>query len=224
MRKGRGVWAVSAVMVLLGFLVMVQLRAAAGGSGLDNLSTQDLTVLVANLNTRNDQLRAEVTSLTQQLQTLQSGQAQGASALGALQADLQETRLWAGLAPVQGRGVQVQVIGPLPASAANQLLDDLRNAGAEALEVGGVRVVPGSVAAGPTGELSIENTALPNTFTVDAIGNPLNLTAALTRIGGTISQIEATNPDVQLGVTPVDQMTIPSTQRNLEPANASPQP
>ncbi len=224
MRSGRGPWVVAAVMALLGFLAMIQLRAAAGGSGLGNLSTQDLTVLVANLNQRNDALRTQVSSLSLQLQNLQSGQAQGASALDALRTDLQETRMWAGLDPVRGRGVQVQVSGPVAGTSVDQLLDELRNAGAEALAVQGVRVVPGSVVAGPAGELSIENTALPASFTIDAIGNPLNLTAALTRMGGAVSQIEVTNPDVQIGVTPVDLLTLPATQRTLVPANATPQP
>ena len=48
---------IAAVAFVLGLLVVVQLRAQAGTTGLAALSAQDLTVLVANLNERNDQFR-----------------------------------------------------------------------------------------------------------------------------------------------------------------------
>ncbi len=54
---------IAAVALILGILVVIQLRSEAGGSGLAQLSSQDLTVLVANLNARNDQLRSESSSL-----------------------------------------------------------------------------------------------------------------------------------------------------------------
>ena len=62
--------AIAAVAAILGLLVVVQVRSQAGPSGLAQLSSQDLTVLVANLNARNDQLRREGSSLEQELATL----------------------------------------------------------------------------------------------------------------------------------------------------------
>ena len=51
---------ITAVAFVLGLLVVVQLRGQAGGSLLATLSSQDLTILVANVNTGNDRLRSEV--------------------------------------------------------------------------------------------------------------------------------------------------------------------
>ncbi|MFL5675519.1 MAG: hypothetical protein ACJ779_10960, partial [Chloroflexota bacterium] len=65
------------VAALLGILVVVQLRSQAGPSGLAQLSSQDLTVLVANLNARNDQLRRETSLLEGELGTLQANRARG---------------------------------------------------------------------------------------------------------------------------------------------------
>ena len=60
MHRSRSQLTIAAVALVLGLLVVVQLRAQAGSAGLAQLSSQDLTVLVANLNDRNDQLRREV--------------------------------------------------------------------------------------------------------------------------------------------------------------------
>jgi uncharacterized protein YlxW (UPF0749 family) len=208
--------------VLLGLLVVVQLRAQAGGTGLETLSAQDLSDLVANLNTRNDQLRTEVATTQAQLDALTAAQARGDTSLGQLQNDLARVKAWAGLLPVSGQGIQIDVAGPISSIAADDLLNELRNAGAEALGVAGVRVVPGSVIGGDPGGLSVEDTALSDPFEVDAIGNGPTLTGSLTRAGGIIAQVKATFPGVTITVTPVDLITLPATNRPLVPSDASP--
>ena len=102
------------------------------------------------------------------------------------------------------------------------LLNELRNAGAEAIAVDGVRIVMGVVVAGAPGELSVENSPLGEAFEIRAIGSPQILTGTLTRIGGVIAQIGTTYPDATLTVTPVERLTLPATERSLVPSNAEP--
>ncbi len=222
MRSRRAQLSIGFVALVLGFLSIVQLRAQAGGTGLANLSSQDLTTLIANLNQRNAQLSTEVSTLQAQARDLQAARTLGVSAIGGLQNDLQGLRLWAGLDPVQGRGVAVDCSGPMTAGDANDLLNELRLAGAEALAIDQVRVVASTVVAGPAGGLSVENVPLGATFRVSAVGNPVNLTAALTRIGGIVSRLQVTSPGVQLVVTPENSLTLPATDRSLVPADAQP--
>jgi uncharacterized protein YlxW (UPF0749 family) len=222
MRAPRAQIALAAVALVLGLLVVVQLRAQSAGSGLGELSAQELTVLVANLNERNDQLRAEIATLERQAAELASGQAQGETSVGQLQQDLARVRGWGGLDAVTGMGIRVTVGGPIPGAAVEDVLNELRNSGAEALAVAGVRVVPGSVVAGPAGSLSVENTALGDPFEISAIGNPEALTGALTRAGGLVAQLAATYPDVALTVIPVDRLELPATERALVPEHGRP--
>ena len=222
LRSARNQVTLALVAVLLGVLVVVQLRAQAGGTGLETLSAQDLSDLVANLNTRNDQLRIEVATTQAQLDSLTAAQARGDTSLGQLQNDLARVRAWSGLLPVSGQGIRIDVAGPISSIAADDLLNELRNAGAEALAVAGVRVVPGSVIGGEPGGLSIEDTALDDPFEVDAIGNGPTLTGSLTRAGGIIAQVKATFPGVTITVTPVDLIGLPATTRSLVPSDASP--
>jgi uncharacterized protein YlxW (UPF0749 family) len=222
MRSRRAQWTIGFVALVLGFLAIVQLRAQAGGVGLANLSAQDLTTLIASLNQRNTQLASEVSTLEAQARSLQQARAQGVSAMGGLRDDLDRIRLWAGLDPVTGRGVIVECAGPISANAANDLLNELRIAGAEALAVNSVRVVAATVVAGPPGALSVENVPLTSPFRVYAIGNSINLTASLTRVGGIVSQLQVTSPDVQLTVSPEDSLVLPATDRSLLPVDGKP--
>ncbi len=222
MRRPSAQLALAAVALVLGLLVVVQLRAQNTGNQLDALSAQDLSVLVANLNTRNDQLRTEIAGLQQEADDLQAAQARGDSGLDQLRQDLARVRGWAGLDAVEGMGVRLTVAGPLPGQAVEDILNELRNAGAEAMAVGPVRIVPGSVVAGPPGGLSVEDAPLGDPFEIAAIGDPQVLTGTLTRADGVVAQLAATYPQATVTVTPVDRMLVPATDRSLAPVLGRP--
>ena len=222
MRTVRGRWAVAAVLFVMGVLLVVQFRAQTANGGLSSLTTQDLTTLIANLNDRNSELRGEVADLQAQLRTLEATQQAGTSNVGQLQSELQQLRMWGGLDPVRGDGVVIVIDGPITAAATNEILNELRIAGAEAMAVGGVRVVPGTVVGGNPGGLSIENVALTTPFHLQAIGDPANLQAVLQRAGGVVSRIAVAQPDVTVEVA-ATTMTLPGTDRDLDAPDAKPQ-
>jgi uncharacterized protein YlxW (UPF0749 family) len=215
-------WTLAAVSALLGVLVVGQLNGQAGVPGLSNLTVTELTQLVANLTAGNDQLRDEVADLTRQEAKLVDTKARGQTTVGELTDDLARIRAWAGLTAVSGQGIAVTVSGPIGGDGIEELLNELRNAGAEAIAVDGIRVVVGVVVAGGPGELSIENSALGDAFEIRAIGSPQILTGTLTRTGGVVAQIGATYPDARLTVTPVESMTLAATDLDLRLTDASP--
>ncbi|HET7676772.1 MAG TPA: DUF881 domain-containing protein [Candidatus Limnocylindrales bacterium] len=222
MRARRGQAVLAAVLFVLGLLIVVQLRAQSGSAGLQQLSSQDLTTLIANLNTRNGQLRTEVNRLETQLRDLESASRRGESNAGDLRLELRRLRLWAGVEPVRGRGVRVRFDGPITADAVNDVIDELRSAGAEALALEEVRIVPGSVVGGNPGGLSVEDTPLPERFVLAAIGDPTNLTSVLVRPGGVVARIQATDAEVGIDVEPAEALALPATRRTLLPANGRP--
>ena len=71
-----------------------------------------------------------------------------------------------------GQGIVITIQGQIGGDGVEDLLNELRNAGAEAIAVAGVRVVGGVVVAGTPGELSIENEAIGDAFEIRAIGSP----------------------------------------------------
>lgn len=222
MHRTRSQLALATVAFVLGMLVVVQLRVQAGNAGLAQLSSQDLTVLVANLNARNDQLRREVSSLEDELATLNQNRARGEESLDELRADLRRVRAYAGLDPVGGPGVTISISGPIDGSGVEELINELRNAGAEAIGAGDVRIVTGVVVTGAPGAASIDGARLGEVFELSVIGAPDKLTGSLTRSGGVIAQLAATEPDVSVTVTPVDRIELPATTRILVPAHGRP--
>lgn len=223
-REPRSQLALAGVAILLGFLIVVQLRAQQAGSGLAAQSAQDLTLLVANLTTRNDQLRGDVADLQRQLDAIAAADARGETSAGQLRDDLERVRTWAGLEAASGPGIRVVLSGGVPAASISDLLNELRNAGAEAMSVGGVRIVEGTVVGGPPGALSVENTALGSRIEVLAIGNGAVLTGALTRPGGLVAQVQAALPEVSIEVTPLSTVEVPATDRTMVPTLGRPRP
>jgi uncharacterized protein YlxW (UPF0749 family) len=213
---------IAAVTFILGLLVIVQLRTQASGAAFAGLSSQELTVLVANLNDRNDDLRGEIGTLERELATLTTNTQRGEVSVDELRADLRRVRLYAGIDPATGPGVVITVRGPIDGSGVEDLVNELRNAGAEAMAVGSVRLVPGVVTIGAAGAVTVDGVALSDPFELSAIGAPDKLTGSLTRSGGIIAQLAATLPDVVVEVTPLDRVDVPATDRELVPGHGRP--
>lgn len=214
--------ALTVVAFVLGLLVVAQLQSQQTAPALAGVSSQDLTILVANLNTRNDQLRTEIATLDRELGDLRADRSRGETSLDQLRDDLLDVRAFAGQEPVAGPGVSVTVSGPIGAPAVAELINELRNAGAEAMAIEDVRIVPGSVVAGAPGGLSLESTPLSDPFEIRAIGSPEALTGSLTRIGGIVAQLGAAEELATVTVTPVERMVVPASERNLLPRYGKP--
>ncbi|MEO8468897.1 MAG: DUF881 domain-containing protein [Chloroflexota bacterium] len=222
MNRPRNRFSVAVVALILGVLVVAQIRSQSVNAGLASQTAQDLTLLVANLNTQNEELRGEVSALERQLATLSDSRSRGEGAAGQLRDDLDRIQAWAGLRAVTGPGISVRISGDIDGQGAEDFLNELHNAGAEAIAIDGVRVVPGSVVAGPVGALSVENAALGASFEIRAIGSPQILTGSLTRAGGIIAQLAVAFPSLTVSVTPLDSVAIPATERDLSPVHGQP--
>jgi len=172
MRRRNNQITIAAVTLVLGLLVVIQLRTQTNGAAFAGLSSQDLTVLVANLNDRNDQLRGEIATLDRELQVLGQNEQRGDASVDELRADLRRVRLYAGIDPANGPGVSILVTGPIDGDGVGDLMNELRNAGAEAMAVEDMRIVPGVVAVGAPGAVTLAGEPLGDPFTIVAMGRP----------------------------------------------------
>jgi uncharacterized protein YlxW (UPF0749 family) len=223
MHTRRSQLTIAAVAFLLGLFVVVQLRTQSGGSALQNKSAQDLTTLVGSLNTRNDQLRTEISSLQNQLDELRADHANGATSVEEIQSELARIRAWAGVDSVSGRGVTIVVGGNIEAASVDDLLNELKNAGAEAVAVENIRVVPGTTVSGVPGSLDVDGFLLRDPFMIRAIGRPDTLVGSLTRAGGIVAQLAATSPSATIEIQPSDEpMTLPAANHSLVPSHGHP--
>jgi len=212
----------SLVLFMLGFLVVAQLRAQNADQGLSALSVAELTELVANVTTRNNQLRDEIGALDRQHEAVAAAAERGDTSAGQIRADLNRILGWSGVLAVSGPGVVVSVRGAVPGDAFELLLNELRNAGAEAMAIEDIRVVPGVIATGPENAVLVGGLPLVDPVRITAIGAPQVLAGSLSRAGGPIAQLTARFPGVDVSVTTQDLLRVPATDHDLAPALGRP--
>jgi uncharacterized protein YlxW (UPF0749 family) len=174
---------------LLGFVASLQLRSeAAVVRTLSGQSDSDLALLIDDLNRGNFDLLQQQYALSAQLDTLRSAAGGDASAAASsVQSQLQQLQIALGALPVHGPGTVLTVDGQLGSVDVADLVDALMNAGAEALDINGVRVVQGSVITGGAGA-AVDSHVLSAPITVTAIGDPQSLAAEATLVAGPLRE------------------------------------
>lgn len=92
------------------------------------------------------------------------------------------------------------------------LLEELRNSGAEVIEINNVRVVTSTYISGTAGSLVCDGTKLKSPFTIRAIGDSDNLQNAVNLAGGVGSRLKV-KYGATVSVSPSDKVMIKSTRQ-----------
>lgn len=210
-----------AVSFLLGTLLVVQLLAHNRPTQLTALSAQELSELIEAVSAQNRALRITAADLSSEVQEYRDAEARGESLLDVTTADLERVHAFAGLAPVRGQGIVVEVDGELDAIALNDLINEMRNAGAEAISVDEVRITAASVAVEGPRSLEIDGVEIGRSFSIRAIGSPEGLLTTLARPGGTVSVLEQfIRATIRLRAD--TSLQLPGTERDLLPEYGEP--
>ncbi|HEX2142278.1 MAG TPA: DUF881 domain-containing protein [Candidatus Limnocylindria bacterium] len=204
------------VALLIGVLLVGQLRSQARPVEISSLPAPELSELIQTLAARNRELRTGLADLRETVREYQVAGPQGQSALDVTREELRRITAFTGLAPVHGQGIVLTVSGDLDAIALNDLFHELRNAGAEALGVDEVRVTHRSVAVQGARGLTIDGHDIGSTFTLEAIGSPEGLLATLERPGGIIAQLEQF-VDATIVASQSTDIQLPATEQVLTP-------
>ena len=133
---------VSLIAIGLGFLIVVQLRSQAAVAR--TLAAQDDTsvaLLINDLNRANNQLIQQSAALAEQQTQLQKALTSGGADSQALSKELTTLREVDGSIAVHGPGLEIQIQGPVMDFELQDALNNLRNAGAEAISLNGYRIV-----------------------------------------------------------------------------------
>jgi len=206
------------ICFLLGLLVVAQLRTQRrmiATPGTDQLA------IMANLVEANARLRQEVEALEDQLREYQ--QAAGRGVLEALVDELNKVKIVNGLVEVSGPGVEVRLDGPLTALDMQDLINELRNAGAEALALGDERLIVSSVvASAEDGTITLNGVKIARPYVLRAIGHPEAMEKALLRSGGLLAALEGSYEGLEVTVVKRDKMVLPVYKGALAFQYASP--
>lgn len=185
---------IGVLTLLLGFAIAVQVHAHSSGDSLANLDESDLIGILDNQNARSDQLRRQIAQLQQNLAQLQNTGDRAAAARKQAAEQAQALGILLGTLPATGPGVTVTVTDPGAKLGGEDLFDvveELRGAGAEAIQFGTVRVTTSTSFVGGPGSVTVDGTHLVPPYQVFAIGDAKSLDTALNIPGGVAAAVRA---------------------------------
>jgi uncharacterized protein YlxW (UPF0749 family) len=203
------------VSFLLGLLLVTQFYTQGKlASAAQTQSTSDQAMIISGLVEGNAGLRKEVAAL--ESESAQYDLTSGETNLESMVSELNKLRIINGLVEVAGPGVEIKISGSVTALDLQDLMNEVRNAGAEALAMNGYRLVARSVVVGTNGSIVMDENRLTPPYRLQAIGDPQALERALVRKGGLVSLLEFAYPDATIAVARQDRMVLPLYQGKYE--------
>lgn len=211
---------ITLVAVVLGLMMAFQFRTTSSvDRGVPYDRVQELSMQKKQLERDLDHLQEESADLNAKLEEAGKGHTE---ATGALESELSKIRLYAGLTPVTGPGVEV-ILENLPEPTRPggnpslytikdddllKVINDLRGAGAEALAVNDQRILATSEVRLAGNHINVNLTKLSPPYKVTAIGNPGTLTSSLEIKGGLVEYLN--DLGIVVKVQQKDKVTIPA--------------
>ena len=182
---------VGLLCALLGFALVVQMRQTRDES-LSSLRQTELVRLLDEVTQRSTELEERADGLRTSRNELLVDSEDNEKALEVAQERAATQGILSGRLPAEGSGVKVQIregdesIRP---NALFTILEELRNAGAEAVELNGVRIVASSYFVDSPEGVVLDGTTLQSPYNWTVIGNPDTLTPALEIPGGAMASV-----------------------------------
>jgi uncharacterized protein YlxW (UPF0749 family) len=131
-------------------------------------------------------------------------------------------RIANGMIKVSGPGVQVVVSGPISVLDLHDLINELRNAGAEAMALNGRRLVAWSAISTDGERVTVDGTPVEAPYRLEAIGDASTLEVALNRPGGLVYLLQQAGASVSVSVEQLDKLTLSVYEQPLEFAYGEP--
>ncbi|MFV0137211.1 DUF881 domain-containing protein [Streptomyces sp. HMX87] len=178
----------------LGFGLAVQVASHSDGdSALRGARQEDLVRILDELDDRSERLEDEKQGLEKQRQELENSSDQAEEARRQTLEKERQLGILAGTVAAQGPGITIRIDDTKGTVEADMLLDaiqELRAAGAEAIQVNGVRVVASTYLTDSGGDVSVDGNKINAPYRFQVIGKPQDLEPALNIPGGVVQTLE----------------------------------
>ncbi|MEW2446697.1 DUF881 domain-containing protein [Streptomyces parvulus] len=185
---------VAVLLFGLGFGLAVQVASNSESDGaLRGARQEDLVRILDELDDRTQRLEDEKQGLEKQRDELENSSDQAEEARKQTLEKERQLGILAGTVAAQGPGITVTIEDTKGAVEADMLLDaiqELRAAGAEAIQVNGVRVVAGTYLADSDKSVSVDGNKINAPYRFQVIGKPQDLEPALNIPGGVVQTLE----------------------------------
>ncbi|NUK05537.1 DUF881 domain-containing protein [Streptomyces lunaelactis] len=184
---------VAVLLFVLGLGLAIQVRSNSDNSALRGARQEDLVRILDELDNRTQRLEDEKQRLEDQRAELENSSDQAEEARRQTQQKEQQLGILAGTVAAQGPGITLTIEDPSGTVESDMLLDtiqELRAAGAEAIQVNNIRVVADTHFTGTGGEIEVDGKRITAPYTFKVIGKPQDLEPALNIPGGVVQTLE----------------------------------
>ncbi|MBE8470941.1 DUF881 domain-containing protein [Streptomyces justiciae] len=185
---------VAVLLFGLGFGLAVQVASNSDGdSALRGARQEDLVRILDELDDRTQRLEDEKAGLEKQRDELENSSDQAEEARKQTLEKERQLGILAGTVAAQGPGITMTIDDTKGTVEADMLLDaiqELRAAGAEAIQVNGVRVVAGTYLTDSGNSVSVDGNKINAPYRFKVIGKPQDLEPALNIPGGVVQTLE----------------------------------
>jgi uncharacterized protein YlxW (UPF0749 family) len=208
----------------LGFAIAAQVHQTSI-EGLENLRGDELIRILDTVDQDGNRLAQEIQTLQSSRDRLKSDTTSLAEAQKAAQQRLDSLGILAGTVPARGPGIVLTIRDPKNGVTAPLLLDtlqELRDAGAEAVEINDVRVVANTYFTDIDGGIAISGKKVSAPYVVTAIGDGSTLASAMEIPGGVTNSVRSVGG--QADVKTMDTVTVSALQSVSQPQYARPVP
>ncbi|GAA5036870.1 DUF881 domain-containing protein [Streptomyces siamensis] len=193
-RVSRAQLIVALLLFGLGFGLAVQVASNSdSGSALRGARQEDLVRILDELDNRTQRLEDEKQGLEDQRTELENSSNQAEEARKQTVEKEKQLGILAGTVAAQGPGITVTIDDAKGTVKADMLLDavqELRAAGAEAIQVNGVRVVANTFLSDSDGGVKVDGNKIAQPYRFKVIGKPQDLEPALNIPGGVVQTLE----------------------------------
>nr|WP_247703021.1 DUF881 domain-containing protein [Streptomyces sp. F63] len=192
-RVSRAQLIVALLLCVLGLGLAIQVRSTSDASVLRGARQEDLVRVLDEIGDQTQRLQDEKQRLEQQRTELENSSDQAEEARRQTEQKEQQLGVLAGTVAAKGPGLTLVVSAPQGAVDADKLLDaiqELRAAGAEAIQINDVRVVAGTFFTQDGDRVRIDGQRVEQPFRIKAIGDPQDLEPALNIPGGVVQSME----------------------------------
>lgn len=222
----RGQALVAVPLAVLGFAAAVQVGASNAGGVYTGDRRGDLVQQLDSLDAANARAQRQIRELEATKRELESTTDIRRAALEEARAEATRLAILTGTVPATGPGVVIRIDDPdgvVSAATMLNAIEELRDAGAEAIEINdSARVVAQTYFADRNGSLTVDGDDLRPPYVIDAIGAPATLGVAVEFPGGLEDEVRALGGTVE--VQQVDAVDVTSLAEERTPEYAQPAP
>ncbi|MET9295099.1 DUF881 domain-containing protein [Streptomyces sp. NPDC003077] len=209
---------VALLLFILGLGLAIQVRSTSDSSALRGARQEDLVRILDELDNRSQRLTDEQRRLEGQKAELENSSDQAEEARKQTVEKERQLGVLAGTVAAQGPGIDLTIDDPSHSVEADKLLDtiqELRAAGAEAIQVNGVRVVAGTYFSDEKGGVRIDGRQLAQPYRFKVIGKPEDLEPALNIPGGVVQTLE--KEQAKVSVTREEKIIVDALRQAKRP-------